>query len=200
MELRRCGQKDQRAFHTHRLRTALDDMTNKPRILLFTGDGKGKTTAALGMVLRAAGHGMPTLVLQFVKEDSTTGEIEALKAFDTVDFVQTGRGFLPRDGDPAMERHRESAEAGLVAASDAILSGRYSLVVLDEICFAVARGLLREADVLELLEKVPPSMSIALTGRGATPGLIDAADTVSEIQCVKHAALQGRGAEKGIEM
>jgi len=175
-------------------------MTNKPRILLFTGEGKGKTTAALGMVLRAVGHGMPTLVLQFVKEDSTTGEIRALESFDTVDFVQTGLGFLPPDGDPRMARHREAAEAGLARAGEALRGGRYSLVVLDEICFAVARGLLDEADVLALLEQVPANVSVALTGRGATPGLIEAADTVSDIRCVKHPSHEGRGAEKGIEM
>lgn len=174
-------------------------MTEKPRILLFTGNGKGKTTAALGMALRAAGHGMPTLVLQFVKQDPTSGEIAAVGSLESVDIVQTGLGFLPAERSPALARHREAAEAGFARAREAILCGRYSLVVLDEICFAVARGLLNEADVLELLGRLPDGINVVLTGRGATPGLIDAADTVSDIRCVKHAAEQGRGARKGVE-
>jgi cob(I)alamin adenosyltransferase len=175
-------------------------MTKKPRILLFTGDGKGKTTAAMGIVLRAAGHDMPTLVLQFVKQDATTGELAAAERLKTVDFEQTGLGFLPPDGDPRMDPHREAAEAGLARASEAILTGQYSLVVLDEICFAVDRGLLSEADVLALLEQAPPHVNIVMTGRGATAGLIEAADTVSEIRCLKQASQQGRGAQTGIEL
>ena len=175
-------------------------MTEKPRILLFTGNGKGKTTAALGMVLRAAGHAMPTLVLQFVKKDATSGEIAALGSLDSVDIVQTGLGFLPAEGSPALARHRDAAEAGFNRAKEAILGGRYSLVVLDEICFAVSRGLLDEVDVLELLDQLPDEIIVVLTGRDATPGLIDAADTVSDIRCVKHAAEQGCGARKGVEL
>lgn len=175
-------------------------MTEPPRILLFTGDGKGKTTAALGMTLRAAGHGMRALVLQFVKQDAATGEIPAVQSTENIDIVQTGRGFVPPPDSPRFAEHREAAQQGLARAKEAVLSGKYSLVVLDEICVAVSRGLVAEEDVLELLGRLPGGMRLVLTGRDATPGLVEAADTVSEIRCVKHALQAGRPAQKGVEL
>lgn len=174
-------------------------MSEQPRIVLLTGDGKGKTTAALGMALRAAGHGMRALVVQFIKADATTGEIPAAALLENIDVVQTGRGFVPAAEDPRFGEHQAAARAGLEQAETAIFSGEYSLVVLDELCLAVGRGLIDEADVLELLERLPDGMRLVLTGRDATPGLIEAADTVSEVQCVKHALAAGRPAQKGVE-
>ena len=175
-------------------------MTEQPRILLSTGNGKGKTTAALGMALRAAGHGMRVLVLQFVKQDATTGEVMAIESIENIDIVQTGRGFIPRLEHPDFPKHREAAQVGLARATEAVRSGRYSLIVLDEICVAVARDLIAEEDVLKLLDQVPDGMRLVLTGRCATPRLIDAADTVSEIRSVKHAFDAGRPAQKGVEL
>ncbi len=175
-------------------------MNQRPRILLFTGDGKGKTTAALGMALRAAGHGMEVLVLQFVKQDGNTGEIAASERLDTVEIVQTGLGFVPAVDAPKFAEHRAAAQAGLAKAREAIVSGDYALVVLDEICVAVARELVEERDVLELLGAAPPEMCVVMTGRGATGAMIEAADTVTEMQCVKHAMETGRRAENGVEL
>ena len=174
-------------------------MTKQPRILLFTGDGKGKTTAALGMALRAAGHGMRVLVLQFVKQDAATGEMAAIESIENIDIVQTGRGFVPAPEDPQYAEHRKAAQAGFARAVEAVLSGKYTLVVLDEICPAVARGLVSEKDVLELLDRLAGEMIVVLTGRDATPGLVDRADTVSEIRCTKHAFQSGRPSQKGVE-
>jgi len=174
-------------------------MNERPRILLFTGDGKGKTTAALGTALRAAGHGMRVLVLQFVKNDATTGEISAIESFENIDIVQTGRGFIPSPDSQEFTQHREAAQAGFAQATEAVLSGKYALIVLDELCVAVAHGLIAEEDVLELLDRLPAGLRLLLTGRDATPGLIDAADTVSEIRCVKHAMQAGRPAQRGVE-
>lgn len=174
-------------------------MNEQPRILLVTGDGKGKTTSALGMALRAAGHGMRTLVLQFIKADAATGEIAAIQSIENIDIEQTGRGFVPPAEDPRFDEHRRAARRGLARAGEALLSGEYALIVLDEICIAVARGLLAESDVLELLAKTPHGLRVVLTGRYATPGLIEAADTVSEIRSVKHALESGRPAQKGVE-
>jgi cob(I)alamin adenosyltransferase len=173
-------------------------MRTAGRILIFTGDGKGKTTAALGMLLRAHGHGIPVAVIQFVKSDRETGEFAALKRMAGVEIVMTGLGFVPRPADPRFTDHRRAAEEGLRIAAEAAFSGRYGLVVFDEVCTAVALKLLAEEAVLTALREAP-DCTVVLTGRGATEGLIDAADTVSEIRCVKHGFDHGLKAQKGVE-
>ena len=173
--------------------------TNRPRILVFTGDGKGKTTAAMGMALRAAGHGIPTRILQFLKADDSTGEITALKAFPHVEIQQVGKGFVPKPNHPRFACHRTAAEHGLEIATDIMQNGAYHLVVLDEICTAVSLGLLTESAVIELLQQAHGKMVIALTGRGATPALLDLADTVTEMKCIKHGMDAGIKAQKGCE-
>ena len=111
----------------------------------------------------------------------------------------TGRGFVPPETDPLFADHRRAAEEGLRIASEAACSGRYGLVILDEGCYAVARNLISEEFVLRLLKEAAPGVSIVLTGRDATQGLIAAADTVSEIRCVKHGFDAGRTAQMGVE-
>ena len=174
-------------------------MKDAGRILIFTGDGKGKTTAALGMALRAHGHGIPVAVIQFVKSDTETGEFTALKGMAGVEIAVTGLGFVPRPTDPRFADHRRAAEEGLRLAGEAAFSGRYGLVVLDEVCMAVALNLLAEDAVLAVLREAAPDCTVVLTGRGATEGLIKAADTVSEIRCIKHGFDSGRKAQKGVE-
>ena len=174
-------------------------MNEEGRVLIFTGDGKGKTTAALGMALRAHGHGIPVAVIQFVKSDTQTGEFAALKVMNGVEIIVTGLGFVPPETDPRFADHRRAAEEGLRIASEAVFSGRFGLVILDELCYGVARGLVAEEDVLRLLREAAPGVSIVLTGRGATEGLIAAADTVSEMRLVKHGFDGGRKAQKGVE-
>ncbi|MEJ2201862.1 MAG: cob(I)yrinic acid a,c-diamide adenosyltransferase [Desulfuromonadaceae bacterium] len=175
-------------------------MTDKPRILIFTGDGKGKTTAAMGMVLRASSHGLRVKVVQFLKSDTGSGEIAALQSLPGVDFVRRGLGFVPkRRNDPQVAEHRRIAEEGLDLAREAILSGDYDLVVLDEICGAIATGLLEEAAVIALLNQAPAELRLVLTGRHATSALMELADTVTEMRCIKHALQQGITAQKGVE-
>jgi cob(I)alamin adenosyltransferase len=174
-------------------------VNDRGRILIFTGDGKGKTTAALGMALRAHGHGIPVAVIQFVKSDVKTGEFTALSRLPGVEIFVTGRGFVPPKNDPAFKEHRRAAQEGLRIASEAACSGRYGLVILDEGCYAVARKLIAEEFVLRLLKEAAPGVIIVLTGRGATEGLIAAADTVSDIRCVKHGFDAGWTATKGVE-
>ncbi len=174
--------------------------TRKARILVFTGDGKGKTTAAMGMALRAAGHGIPTRILQFLKANEQTGELAAFAAFPHVHMHQVGKGFVPKPDHPGYACHRSAAEHGFAMATDAVLSGKYTVIILDEICTAISLGLLPEALVIKLLQEAPDNMIIALTGRGATAGILLQADTVSEITCIKHGMDTGHGAQKGCEL
>ena len=173
-------------------------MSDKARILLFTGDGKGKTTAALGLALRAAGHGMPSMILQFIKKEPS-GESESVQFLPHVLLAQVGEGFVPPPADPRFAQHRAAARAGLHRAEQAIASAAYPIVILDEVCLAVALGLLEEADVLAVVRKAPPEMCVVLTGRSATAGLIELADTVTEMKCLKHAHQEGTAAQKGVE-
>ncbi len=172
---------------------------NIKRIILFTGDGKGKTTAALGMVLRASGHGMKSLVIQFVKSDPDTGELAACRHLNGVEIVQTGRGFVPERTDPLFQEHRRAAEQGLDLAEQSLLSGGYDLIMLDEICIAVWKGLLDEKRIIDALLKGGPGTCVVMTGRNATAGLISLADTVTEMRMVKHGFAEGFKAQKGVE-
>ena len=175
-------------------------MSLPPRILIFTGDGKGKTTAALGMALRAAGHGLQVVVIQFIKNDASVGELQAVENMPSVDVVQTGLGFLPPPASPDFVRHKTAAQQGLRKAEEILSSGKRFLVILDEICLAVARGLVEERHVLELIQRAPPDSCLVLTGRGATEPLIAAADTVTEMRSIKHGLQNGRGGQKGVEL
>ena len=174
-------------------------MSHDPRILIFTGDGKGKTTAALGMALRASGHGMRVCILQFIKNDATTGELAAAADMAHIDIIQTGQGFLPKPGDARMAGHRAAAVEALHRAEEIIAGGEYPVIILDEICVAVSRGLLEEPRVIEVLAKARPEACIVLTGRDAPPGLVALADTVTEMRVVKHGYHAGRKAQKGVE-
>lgn len=172
---------------------------NIKRIILFTGDGKGKTTAALGMVLRASGHGMKSLVIQFVKSDADTGELAVCRHLDGIEIVQTGRGFVPERTDPLFLEHRRAAAEGLDLAERALLSGGYDLLILDEICIAVWKELLDEGKIIDALLKGGPGTCVVMTGRNATTGLISLADTVTEMRMIKHGFSDGWEAQKGLE-
>lgn len=177
----------------------MTDMPIKARILLFTGDGKGKTTAALGMALRAAGHGMRAVIVQFVKNDPRTGEIEAFRRLPGVTVIQAGRGFIPKEESEDYQLHKSAARAGLAQAEAALASGRADLLVLDEIAVAVSRGLIDEGSVIDLVSAAGPGITIVMTGRSASPALMDAADTVTEMRACKHGYESGIAAQKGVE-
>jgi cob(I)alamin adenosyltransferase len=178
-------------------------MERKSRILIFTGDGKGKTTAALGMALRASGHGQRILILQFIKANPLTGELTALKHLSGIETIQMGRGFVPSQENPAFPEHFQAAVQALSKAADGLRSKKYDLIILDEICTAVAKGLLTEDQAIELIDQSSRlgngSSCLVLTGRGATDRLISKADTVTEMRCVKHGLREGITAQKGVE-
>lgn len=168
-------------------------------IQVYTGNGKGKTTAALGLALRAAGRGLRTYIAQFLK-GQPTGEIEAAKRLaGLIHIDQFGReGFITvKDGPDDEDIAR--AKAGLARALEAMLSGDYRIVVLDEINTAVHFNILPEKDVLDLLDKRPAGIELVLTGRYAPSSFIDRADLVTEMKEIKHYFDRGVKAREGIE-
>ena len=174
-------------------------MDNTSRILVFTGDGKGKTTAALGMALRASGHAMTVRIIQFIKADPRTGELAAVRNLPGVEMAQTGLGFVPPQDNPLFGEHRRAAERGLEMAREVLESGKYALIILDEICTAVSLGLLQEESVAEVVKSASPGACVVMTGRGATPGIIELADTVTEMREIKHGMNAGVKAQRGVE-
>jgi cob(I)alamin adenosyltransferase len=168
-------------------------------IMVFTGKGKGKTTAAIGMGVRSVGHGRRVLMVQFMKGPGRLyGETEALKALPGFTVVQSGSDRFARKGHPDPEDTRKAQE-GLDLAQEALTSGGCDLLILDEVNVAVDYGLVSEEDVLGLLDLKPPEADIILTGRGATEAIIHRADLVSEVQEVKHHYRAGVSAQAGIE-
>ncbi|MCX6179341.1 MAG: cob(I)yrinic acid a,c-diamide adenosyltransferase [Chlorobiales bacterium] len=172
----------------------------KQRILIFTGNGKGKSTAAFGMLARALGHGMRARVIQFVKSDDTVGEQKFFSHLDGVEWEQFGKGFLPRDPQSlSMEEHRAAAREGLEVAITALLSPKYDFVLLDELCFALSTNLIAIEPLLDALRLVTNGKIVVITGRNAPDALIAVADTVTEMRMIKHAYEQGIPAMKGVE-
>jgi cob(I)alamin adenosyltransferase len=168
-------------------------------IQVYTGNGKGKTTAALGLALRAAGGGYKTYVAQFLK-GQPTGEIEAAKKLTPfVRIEQFGReGFITvKDGPEDEDVSR--ARAGLKKALEAMLSGDYRIVVLDEVNTAVHFKILPEREVLDFLDQRPAGVEVVLTGRYAPDSFIARADLVTEMTSVKHYYDRGVKAREGIE-
>lgn len=168
-------------------------------ILIFTGNGKGKSTAAFGMALRAAGHGQRILILQFMKADDSTGELVSFREKLGIDIRLTGLGFVPKPGHPKYPAHREAAQQAFATACQAMQSGDYDLLILDEICGAVSCGLIDENQVLDAVAHSRNDLNIVLTGRNATAAMIAMADTVTEMVPHKHALEKGVPARKGVE-
>lgn len=169
------------------------------RTLLFTGTGKGKTTAALGMAVRASGHGLRSLMVQFVKSNDTTGEMAALRHLPGIQIIQVGRGFPPVHDGPEFSAHRRAAEAGLKSVAEALASGSWDMVILDEIANAVFRGFLEEPQVIDAVQKAAPKTVVVLTGRHASDRLVELADTVTEMRPLKHGFERGWTAQQGVE-
>ena len=177
-------------------------MATQGLVMVHTGNGKGKTTAALGLSLRAWGDGLRVLILQFIKGSWKYGELEALHALGEIDgrieVRRCGKGFSQRD-DAHQEEHKKAAEEAYQEASAEVQSGNWDLIVLDEINYAVKFGLLEIGQVLALLDQKPPALHLLLTGRDAAPALIERADLVTEMTLIKHPYQKGIKAQKGIE-
>lgn len=170
----------------------------KGLLIVYTGPGKGKTTAAFGMALRAIGHGMSVGIVQFIKSDQDSAERLALSRFENVDFQTLGEGFTWQTQD----RERDIAAAGRawIEVERMINDPRYSLVILDELNPVLHYGYLDLAPVLDTFRQRRPDLHLVVTGRHAPPALVELADLVSEIRAIKHPYReQGVKAQPGIE-
>ncbi len=167
-------------------------------LMIYTGNGKGKTTAALGLAMRAVGHGRRVLMLQFMKGDDSYGECKAARMLPGFEIVQKGLPTFVERGNPGAEDLRLAGEA-IAEARDALTSDKWDMVILDEINVAVDYGLVPLAAVLELLDARRPGLDVVLTGRGARPELVKRADMVSEVLEIKHHYQKGVPAREGIE-
>lgn len=177
-------------------------MTQRGMTLVYTGHGKGKTTAALGLALRAAGRGKKVLILQFIKSPSRTYGEKLMFDKMGIEMIQTGIGFT---WTKTPEEHREALKEAWILAKEKLISSDYDMLVLDEINNALSIDKFPIDDVLPLDEVVasilnrPPAMHVVLTGRNARKEITDIADLVTEMQPVKHYYDEGVSAIKGIE-
>lgn len=179
-------------------------MSERGLILVNTGNGKGKTTAALGVALRAVGQGLKVLILQFIKSGNGYGELAGLaKLGGQVEIRSMGKGFIyyKRDevSDAELARHKEAAQEAWRTLVEEVNSDRWDLIIMDEINNAINYELIDVNSVVDMLKHKPERLHVILTGRYAKPEIIDIADTVTEMNVVKHAYEQGIKATKGIE-
>lgn len=196
--------------HRSRMRELKAEQTAKVRartiergvLIVNTGDGKGKSTAAFGLAMRAVGVGHRVGIVQFIKGTWKTGERAALARFEEIDHVVSGEGFTWNTQD--RQRDIAAAERGWATAVEMIESSRgeqpkYQLIILDELNVALRYDYLPIAEVVRVLAARPEMLNVAVTGRDAKPELIEIADTVTEMRMVKHAFAANIRAQKGVE-
>jgi cob(I)alamin adenosyltransferase len=173
-------------------------MTKKGLLIVNTGNSKGKTTAAFGQALRAAGQGMRVCIIQFIKAQQQTGEAKAVREnlADRIELHTTGSGFTWQQDHKRVE---EAAEKGWKLAQEKISSNDYDLIILDEFTYLFSYKLIDGNEALDFIKNRPQRLHIVITGRGASPELIEAADLATEMQEIKHHYRQGVKAQKGIE-
>jgi cob(I)alamin adenosyltransferase len=174
----------------------------KGLVIINTGNGKGKTTAALGCALRSAGHGQKVLILQYIKGSMNTGEVKSIESLKPyIEIFQLGKGFIKyKDGRPLVtESDKKDASQAYEFSIQKIKEGSYDLIILDEIINLLNFGLVSLEEVEKIISSLPEGSSVILTGADAPQALIDMADTVTEMKEIKHAFRSGIRAKKGIE-
>lgn len=179
----------------------LEPKGRKGLVVVITGHGKGKTTSALGMALRACGHGMRVCIVQFMKGDLYSGEWDGVRKLDCpIEIISTGKGFCGIQGNPyPFREHRENAQKAIELVKSKLAGEDLDLLVLDEVNNALHLGLVDLEQVLEIIKKKPPRLHLVLTGRDAHPQVVELADTVSEIRAIKHAFRAGMEPQPGID-
>jgi cob(I)alamin adenosyltransferase len=166
-------------------------------LLVYTGNGKGKTTAALGLVLRALGRGLRVAVVQFIKGKWKTGERVFAEKVPELTFLVMGEGFTWDSDD--LSRDRRAAERAWAKAAELVAAGEHEVVVLDEITYAIHYGFISLASVVDALRSRPSHVNVVVTGRNAPQELCDLADLVTEMKAVKHPFERGEKARAGID-
>ncbi len=172
----------------------------KGLIIVFTGNGKGKTTAAMGQALRAVGQGLKVLMLQFIKGTWDYGELESIKRLEPDFEIQPlGKGFIRSNSKLDENEAQENVNQSWKQARNEILSDKYDMIILDEINYVISYGLLPVEEVLALFEEKPDRLHLILTGRDAHQSIVERADLVTEMNEIKHQYSKGIKAQKGIE-
>ncbi len=178
----------------------MNETKRRGLIIVHTGPGKGKTTAALGLAMRAVGSGLRVLMVQFIKGSWHYGELDAAEMLgkDRFTIRPMGHGFVKLGGeiDP---KDRRAAEEAWAFAREKIFSGEYDMIILDEINYAISYGLIPVGPVVEALKQKPEMVHVILTGRNAHAEIVEAADLVTEMREVKHPYQKGIEAQRGIE-
>ncbi|MCP4633331.1 MAG: cob(I)yrinic acid a,c-diamide adenosyltransferase [candidate division Zixibacteria bacterium] len=174
---------------------------SKGLVIVYTGDGKGKTTASLGMCIRAVGYGYKVCIIQFVKGSWKYGEMDGIKRLEPeVELYIMGKGFVGIvDDELPFEEHQKAAEETLAFAKEKLTSSDYHIVILDEVNVALSLGLLEDKHVFDLIDSKPEKVNLVLTGRGAINEVIEKADLVTEMTEIKHPLQKGIMAQKGID-
>lgn len=169
-------------------------------LIVHTGNGKGKTTAALGLALRAWGHGLKILILQFIKGSWKYGELKSIEQLaPNLMLRQMGEGFVKNSVDDKKEKHCEAAKEALDVAKQEMNAGKWDMIILDEINYAVKFGLISLEDVLAFISQKPDEMHLVMTGRDAKEEIIAQADLVTEMKEIKHPYQKGIKAQQGVE-
>jgi cob(I)alamin adenosyltransferase len=173
----------------------------KGLVIVYTGGGKGKTSAALGLVLRAVGYNHKVCMVQFVKGSWHYGELDSAKRLaPEFEMITAGKGFVGiLDDKSPREEHVKAANDTLMISREKILSGKYNVVILDEINYAVQLELLKLDDVIDLIKSKPTELDLVLTGNHAAKEVIELADLVTEMKEIKHPFKSGLKAKKGID-
>ncbi len=170
-------------------------------VVVITGHGKGKTTTALGIAVRACGHDMRVCIIQFMKGDLYSGEWDGVKKMGcAIELHATGKGFCGIQGNPyPYSEHRQNAQDAMGLAREKMASGNYDVLILDEINNALHLKLVDLEQVLDIINTKPPLLHLVLTGRDAHPQVTEMADTVSEVVEIKHAYRKGIEPQPGID-
>lgn len=172
--------------------------SDKGLIVVFTGDGKGKTTAALGVALRASGRGMRTLMIQFIKQDGISGEQSVCPSLvKDIEIYPLGMGYVFHDDEPAP--HREMVEKAWLFMERMLEKGKYNILVLDELNVAINLGLFPVKRVVDFLQKKDTALHVIITGRGAPAEIVEVADIVTEMKQIKHIFTSGVESVIGID-
>jgi cob(I)alamin adenosyltransferase len=176
-------------------------MPGKGLVIVYTGNGKGKTTAALGIVLRAVGHGYKVGMIQFIKGEWYYGELTSSKRLEPeFEMIAAGKGFVGIiDDDHPIEDHLAAAKQALALAKEKITSGTYDVMVLDEVNYAAKLKLISEQDILDIIAARPEKTTLVLTGNYMPESVMTAADLVTEMKEIKHPYQKGIKAKKGID-